>query len=482
MESRQHPRIRANDLVRRRISGCPGLLILSLILSLLLPSVANAQSSVTITQLFGFPVTGNYPYGFYPSAPLLQASDGNLYGTAHDGGDDGSGCVRACAGTVFRLTPQGEVALLYTFAYGDGPVPYLDGQNPAGGLAEGPDGYLYGVTTQGGVGGRGTIYKISPSGSFQKLYDLCCSNFETPVGNLVVGTDGALYGVINWGGAGSAPGIVYKITTDGVFTKLTDFTTATGGAPAAGLVQASDGSFYGLTAKAIYRVLADGELTAIYTFGTIPQDGFEGSSAPMIQAADGYLYGVTYTGGVNHAGIVFRISITGNYQKVFDLNAPDTGVQPTGLVQASDGNLWGTTANTGNYSLIGGAVYAITTTGTLLQSTFLAASQAGLGAAAPLIQASDGMLYGTACCLGAGTVFVVDAGLAPPATLAHTSRIAKRTAWTGSRSRVTTTALPPPVRQCSPSRLASTGAKPTTVPATFQRPSPSPPKRPTARC
>src|SRR5437867_1921034 len=99
---------------------------------LLLPALARAQSSVTITQFFGFPSSG--ADGYLPEAPVLQASDGNLYGTAVHGGDDGSGCaVHSCFGTIFRLTPEGAFTRLYTFAYGSSSVPYDSGASPAGG-------------------------------------------------------------------------------------------------------------------------------------------------------------------------------------------------------------------------------------------------------------------------------------------------------------------------------------------------------------
>src|SRR4051794_37377495 len=103
---------------------------------LLAASRPGHASSPTITVLHAF----NGLDGLYPEAPLLQASDGNFYGTTYSGGDDGSGCSQGCDGTVFKITPQGEFTLLHTFVAGGNA--YGDGRNSSGGLVEGPDGYL----------------------------------------------------------------------------------------------------------------------------------------------------------------------------------------------------------------------------------------------------------------------------------------------------------------------------------------------------
>src|SRR5262249_37209339 len=156
---------------------------------------------LTITEIFGFTVAQAYQ----AKSQLIQASDGNFYGAAAGGGDDGAGCVHGCYGTVFRLTPDGQFPLLHTFAGEAGSTPFANGRTPAGGLVEAPDGFLYGVTSTGGAPNpnRGIVYRISKDGQFQKLYDFCqttCFDGETPVGSLVLGPDGQLYGVTNWGG------------------------------------------------------------------------------------------------------------------------------------------------------------------------------------------------------------------------------------------------------------------------------------------
>jgi len=370
----------------------------------------------TITVLHGFRL--DYKDGYSPRAPLVQASDGNLYGTTLQGGDDGSGCtVHSCKGTVFTLTPQGQFRSLHTFL-----SPYADGSSPWSGLVEGSDGYLYGTTYDGGATGAGTIYKINKSGEFHKLHDfcqpraLCTKEGASPRSGLVVGRDGNLYGRTTWAGPGGG-GTIFRVTPSGDFATIFSFNGATtGGGGTGGLVQASDGNLYGNTRTAVFRVTPAGQGTVLYHFD--PSKDGAGAGDALIQAADGNMYGLT-----EGPGAIFRISLDGKYQRVHLLNPAVEGFGPNTLVQTKDGNLWGSTTNTGPANG-GGAVFTVTTAGTLVQSTFLDVRQTGVNSLAPLIQASDGKLYGTTSSGGStpdgkpatATVFVIDpGGNAPPA-------------------------------------------------------------------
>ena len=153
----------------------------------------------------------------------------------------------------------------------------------------------------------------------------------------------------------------------------------------------------------------------MYLFGTQPMDGTEGWG-PLIQGIDGNLYGVTSRGGANSTGVVFRMSLSGTYQKIFDLSGPTEGVYPNPLTQTSNGILWSATSNTGA-ALGGGAAFAIDANGTFQEATFFT-NPTGKTPLAGMFQASDGKLYGTTTTQGtggSGTVYVVDAALAPPA-------------------------------------------------------------------
>src|SRR6266568_3285630 len=324
------------------------------VLGLVTPAAATALSQPTLptfTVLHGFQL--DYKDGYLPRAPLVQASDGNLYGTTSGGGDDGSGCaVHGCNGTVFKVTLQGEFTSLHTFGW-----PYDGGSRPTGGLVEGPDGYLYGTTPEGGATDAGVVYKISKTGQFQKLHDfcqpraLCAKEGENPTAGLILGRDGNLYGKTSWSGPGGG-GTIFRIGPSGDLATIFSFNQTTGHADKNGLVQASDGNFYGSNVTGIWRVTPSGQGTVLYHFNA-PLDG--GGTGELIQAKDGNLYGVTYG-----PGAVYRISLAGAYKQIHLLSPAAEGVAQNTLVQTKDGNLWGSTAGNGPANL-GGAVFTITT-------------------------------------------------------------------------------------------------------------------------
>src|SRR5574337_1740016 len=389
----------------QRTSGLRAVFLLSLLMA---AAGAGHAAPPTITVLHAF----HGADGSSPRAPLLQASDGNFYGTTYSGGDDGNGCVQGCNGTVFKITPQGQFTLLHTFVGGGNS--YQDGRNPVGGLVEAPDGYLYGVTESGGAhgGNYGVFYRISKTGQFQRLHEFCptgmigCNEGANPQAGLTLGHDGYFYGTLT-----DPPSYnrVFRITSTGVYTDVKNlYGTGLGYVRNGALLQASDDNLYGVTTGGIYRVTPALGFAPVYFFGPGNGTGLSG----LIQATDGNLYGATYVSPGNR-GFVFRLGLDGSHQNILALGDTTTGVVPSSLLQASDGNLWGTTELGGS----GGFVYATTTDGTLLYSLPLTAAATGNRALALLIQGTDGKLYGTASSYGpgsgngAGTFFVVDAGL-----------------------------------------------------------------------
>jgi uncharacterized repeat protein (TIGR03803 family) len=306
------------------------------------------------------------------------------------------------------------------------------GGNPDGGLVQGTDGNLYGVTAGGPGKGDGMIFKISPSGTFTTLH----SGGGEYGGALIQGTDGNFYGTVlqDQGGTFTA-GTVFKITPSGTLTTLYNFgqTPTSGRLPSGGLVQASDGDFYGTTLQGgtnsggtLFKITPGGTLTTLYNFcsqsgcadGQLP-DG------PLVQGADGNLYGTTGGGGNvgcgNGCGTVFKITTTGTLTTLHRFDLTD-GVNPdAGLIQATDGNFYGTTYSGGanNSSCSSGTcgtVFKITPAGTLTTlHTF--DYRDGANPEARLIQATDGNFYGTTSgggnCTnfggGCGTVFKITA-------------------------------------------------------------------------
>ena len=199
----------------------------------------------TFTTLFSF----NYTDGAYSEAELVQATNGNLYGTTGGGGANGN------YGTVFKITPSGTLTTLYSFCSQSG---CTDGSNPYAGVVQATNGDFYGTTGYGGANcaptGCGTIFKMTPSGTLTTLYSFCsqsgCTDGEYPFGALVQATNGNLYGT-TYGGGANGYGTVFQITPGGTLTTLYSFCSQSGctdgDSSLAGLVQDTNGDLYGTT-------------------------------------------------------------------------------------------------------------------------------------------------------------------------------------------------------------------------------------------
>ncbi len=250
--------------------------------------------------------------GFNPNAGLIELN-GNFYGTTLYGGGN-TNCFQGC-GTVFEITPTGTLTMLHAFTG-------ADGKSPQATLVLGRDGNLYGTTYQGGSNNRGTFFKITPAGVLTMVHSFDPADATGPLG-LVLGTDGNFYGMTASGGPQNA-GTVFKITPEGVITRLHNFVGSDGAIPAGALVQATDGNFYGATrlggsnscfgsgffnaCGTIFEMTSAGVVTTLHSF-----DGTDGERplGGLVQATDGNLYGTTYGGGVDcgtRCGTVFKWS------------------------------------------------------------------------------------------------------------------------------------------------------------------------------
>lgn len=337
-------------------------------------TIFKITPSGTLTTLYNFCsqggdlcTDGESPWG------LVQGSDGNFYGTTKLGGGHG---------TVFRITPSGALTTLYTFCSLSG---CSDGLYPSGALVQGSDGNFYGTTSYGGAYYYygGTVFKITPSGDLTTLYSFCvqdysCTDGQYPGPSLVQGSDGNFYGTTQASGAYGA-GTVFKITSSGALTTLHNF-CAQGGpcpdgqAPYSGVVQGSDGNFYGTTGGGgttdygtIFKITPAGALTTLYNFcaqgGDVCPDG-RGPTTGVVQGSDGNFYGTTLQGGLSGYmnGTAFNITPSGALTTLYLFCSQDNcadGYYPAaGLVQGNDGNFYGTTyAGGANDS---GTVYKLT--------------------------------------------------------------------------------------------------------------------------
>jgi uncharacterized repeat protein (TIGR03803 family) len=237
-----------------------------------------------------------------PFAGLVQGTDGKFYGTTEHGGLYNNG-------TVFSVTAGGTLTALATFD-----IP--NGENPLAGLVQGTDGDFYGTTQQGGANlcNRGplycgTVFKVTANGSLTTMHSFDGTDGQWPEAGLVEGLDGNFYGTTYFDGTAGA-GTVFKITPSGTLTTLHSFDGTDGYFPEAGLVQGTDGNFYGTTSfrgvnssGTIFSITPDGRLTTLYNFCSNPNCA-DGSApyAGLVQGTDGNFYGTTEYGGTGACG------------------------------------------------------------------------------------------------------------------------------------------------------------------------------------
>ncbi len=246
-------------------------------------------------------------------------------------------------------------------------------------LIQGTDGNLYGTTL--GVGGPngncitncGTIFKITPAGTLTPLHSFEGPDGTTPQAGLVQGADGNFYGTTYAGGA-NGYGTVFKITPGSTLITLHSFNSTDGGNPLAGLVQATDGNFYGTTAVGggnggygtVFKITPGGTLTTLYSF-----DYAHGFSpfGWLVQATDGNFYGTTSSGGTNGDGTVFKITPGGTLTTLHSFDGTDGANPRAGLVQGTDGNFYGTTSNGGTKNVTACASFGYAGCGTVFKIT-----------------------------------------------------------------------------------------------------------------
>jgi len=381
----------------------------------LLLFIAQAQAATTtIFHNFGDGSVSNDGTG--PVTTLLLGTDGNYYGVTNDGGS-------ANEGTVYKITPTGTVTILHNFE--DGTITN-DGRAPQSDLVQDSSGNFYGTTASGGgFLDAGTIFKITSAGSVTILHRFGggSSDGAIPLAGLVQGTDSNLYGMTYSAGS-SNDGTIFKITPSGTFTLLHSFsgTTNDGNFPDAALIQATDGQFYGTTAEGgstnkgtAFKVTSTGTFTFLHSFGTVTNDA-KSPEAPLVQAADGNFYGTTESGGSGgNAGTAFKMTSAGSVTilHVFGSITKD-GLDPeAGLIQIAGGDFFGTTLYGGTGTGSAGTVFEMTPAGTV---TILhnfddgSVTNDGKSPIAKLIQGPDGGLYSSTLDGGSankGTLFKV---------------------------------------------------------------------------
>jgi uncharacterized repeat protein (TIGR03803 family) len=338
-----------------------------------------------------------------PAPGVIEGSDGMIYGACQVGGAyDGT---RASSGILYRTYRDGiGTTKIFDFDHD------TTGGSPTG-LIQGSDGTLYGTTQTGGAFGSGTLFRIDTGGTgFNVLYDFDgTSSGAVPTGRLLLAKDGYLYGVTAWGGAGGA-GTCYRILPDGSdFTQLCSFGVVGGTYPTGGLIQASDGNFYGTTSTGgtyddgtVYQlvvtkvgrfVVTQLNVLANFDWSTMGMNPYY----ELLQGSDGMLYGTADWGGAQGAGTVYKLHTDGSgFTVIANLSSgwpTDVGEDPAALVQTSDGTLYVAALTGGFWGY--GTIFSLQTDGSGL--TDLHDFDSGSDGTWPwgLVLAPDGNLYGT---------------------------------------------------------------------------------------
>lgn len=378
------------------------------------------DAAQTFNVLHNFCNEANCADGSFPSAGLIQSTGGNFFGTTQGLSNSEQ------PGTVFKMSFSGSLTTVYTFCSQPG---CADGVDPRWRLLQASNGDFYGATAAtGGDRGIATLFGLTSSGALT-TYSFCeqggCNNGLGPNGGLIQGLDGDLFGVTPRGGAYGF-GTLFKLTPDLAFSTVHSFGGAgnSGRAPEGTLFQASNGNLYGTTvsggetgsgAGTVFQMTSTA-VTTLYGFCTQPECS-DGSLPDMgvIQGSDGNLYGTTSGGGASSAGTIFRLTLGGVLSTLYSF---PSGSYPGALIQATDGNFYGITGNVSD-GTAAGSVFRMTPAGAVTTlHTFCSQANCADGSnpQGVLLQATNGRLYGVTAHggkSGHGLVFSLNLGLEP---------------------------------------------------------------------
>jgi len=380
--------------------------LLTLALGLML--VASLAQAQTYKILFNFGSNGRGPNDPHYSGIIAQSRGGNFYSTAPDIWTNGQG-------TAFKMTPAGAMTVLHSF---NG----ADGLNSQSGLTLGTDLYYYGTTPAGGLYSHGTLFKMTDQGIVTTLHHFTGgADGGNPGAPPIEGIDGNFYGTTAIGGSPGNNGTIYRVSRSGAFATIHSFGYASpDGSPNPALTQGKDGYIYGMTRYGgtyglgtIFRFATSGSYKTLFSF-----DGIHGNNpfGELLQATDGNFYGTSSYGGTQNAGVLFKITSGGTFTVLHNfVSATDGTNQVGGLLQATDGYLYGTNDLGGAEDW--GVLFRISTSGAFsVLHNFSWFS--GASPQVTLLQHSNGKIYGDTAVGGVnnnqeGTFFSLDVGLGP---------------------------------------------------------------------
>lgn len=324
-----------------------------------------------------------YDLQFLNGDHIIQTEDGTLYAATLD--------------SIVKADPSGAVTALFRFTYAAGEY--------GTSLMQADNGELYGTTYKGGKAGYGTIFRLTLSGEKTELYSFCntfCnsgagSDAALPTG-MIRATDGNFYSTTAIGGSG---GEVFKMDNIGAVSLLCKLKGRTDGSEPRALMQASDNNLYGVAwqggangAGTIFRVSLSGIVTPLYSFALDPATKTRPNPIALVEGDDHNLYGVTQAGGTSNQGMLFKLTLAGEFSVVRSFSEADHLFQPVTLVGGRDGKLYGI-ASTDNRI---GAVFAADLDGTT--TIIHTATTANEGFPTSLVAGADGKIYGSAYLFG----------------------------------------------------------------------------------
>ncbi len=325
--------------------------------------------------------------GSYPLGGVVLASDGLLYGTTQSGGANSQG-------SIFKLNPASNTfATIYNISAGAS-----DGRYPYGNLLESSPGVFLGTCLEGGTSGTGTVFKVTSDGVFTRLKSLQpTQNGGFPKTGLGKSDDGKFYGVTEFGGINGF-GTIYTITEDGTFTKVHDIDYIADGAnPTAALVSDGNGGMIGAMPTGgannygtLYQLTAGNVVVKLHDF-SLPLEG----AAPLSIIKNGnQFFGITSNGGLYNTGVFYSIQLNGTRENLHDFNLNTEGQNPNGdLFLAADGKYYGTARFGGPGQ--SGTIFSITEDGTLEVLHTFEASETGQFPYGGIVVTEDGTIYGT---------------------------------------------------------------------------------------
>ena len=388
-----------NSALRMMAVSTMAKVMASAVFSALLLTVAVPAAAQTESVIYSF---ANPPDAFSPRCNLVRDTAGNMYGTTFSGGVHN-------LGAVFMVTPTGTESVIYSFAGG------ADGSHPVAGLfRDAKTGNLYGTTVFGGATNNGAVFMLTPTGTETVLYSFKGGTDGANPYSSVVRAGTNIFGTTYNGGA-FGYGTVFKVTGAGKETVLHDFNSAfptlDGSFPYAGLVL-NKGILYGTTTLGglgnlgtVFSITKTGTYALLYSFKGGSNDG-QTPNGGVVFDKSGSLYGTTYGGGQDNAGVVYKLAAgVETVLHHFVRNGAD-GINPYASLIFVKGNFYGTTLQGGPTNA--GTVYKITPTGTETVLHAFTGGSDGFNPYSALVLGANNTFYSTTLVGGTsnlGTVF-----------------------------------------------------------------------------